>query len=347
RGIMRLLESRDIHRNVYLTERICGICNVAHTTAYCTTVELLLGIDLPERARYIRTLMGELERIHSHLLWLGVAGDLIGFKTLFMLAWREREEIMDIFELISGSRRAPAMNIIGGVRLDIQEAVAAKITERLEALRGKVGRLVDIVYDHPVARSRLEDVGVLRIDTAKEAGALGPTARASNWKVDVRWSDPYAAYGDEYTTWDVVTETGGDSWARTVVRLRELIVSVDICLQALKALAGTSGPFKTEAGELNPGEALGKTEAPRGELLYYIVSDGTNIPHTVRIRTPSYRNNSVIPSLLRGSALADAPVIVGSIDPCYSCTDRMVIVEDAKTGRVETGRLRDLAQKRT
>ncbi|MBS7625558.1 nickel-dependent hydrogenase large subunit, partial [Candidatus Bathyarchaeota archaeon] len=298
RGIMKLFEGRSYSRGVYLAERICGICNVTHTTAYLNAVEAISGLDVPDRARYIRTLMAELERVHSHLLWLGIAGDLIGFKTLFMLSWKIREEVLDIFEATTGSRRTPAINVIGGVRKDLSDETILKIEGRVADLRGEVERLIDLGYNHPLMRRRMQDIGRLSLSTAVSGGAVGPTARASGWEIDTRRSSPYSAYADEYTTWDVVTEDGGDVWARTMVRLKEMLVSIDIAKQCLQALRKVGGPIKTEI--IDPkdfpyNEALGKTEAPRGELMYYIVSDGTNIPYSVRIRTPSFRNNSLLP----------------------------------------------------
>jgi len=348
RGIMKLFESRSYTRGAFLAERVCGICNVTHTTAYLNAVESLSGIEIPDRARYIRTLMAELERVHSHLLWLGVAGDLIGFKTLFMLSWKVREQVLDVFESVTGSRRAPAMNLIGGVRKDVSSENIKKTERRLGGMRREVERLVDIAYNHPVVRKRLQDIGRLNLATAKNAGAVGPTARASGWKLDTRSSSPYAAY--EYVTWDVVTDGGGDAWARTIVRLKEILVSIDISTQCLEALNHRGGPISIEPvdpKDFKLSEALGKAEAPRGELVYYIVSDGTNIPHSVRIRTPSFRNNALIPNLLKGHTLADAPIIVGSIDPCYSCTDRTVIVQDSRRGTIWKTALIDLASVRS
>ncbi len=331
RGIMKLFEGRSYSRGVFLAERICGICNVTHTTAYLNAVESLSGTEIPGRARYIRTLMAELERIHSHLLWLGVAGDLVGFKTLFMLSWKVREHVLEIFESLTGSRRAPAMNLIGGVRKDVTGENITKTTSRLKQMKPEVQKLIDVIYNHPVARGRFQDIGKLDLATAENLGAVGPTARASGWKLDVRWSSPYTAYGPEYTTWDIITDTGGDVWSRTMVRLKEMLISIDIAMQCLERLRHEGGPICTEPvdpKDFRFSEALGKAEAPRGELMHYIVSDGTNVPHSVRIRTPSFRNIALVPLLLRGHTLADAPIIVGSIDPCYSCTDRMMVIRD-------------------
>jgi len=331
RGIMKLFEGRSYSRGVFLAERICGICNVTHTTAYLNAIESLSGLEIPSRARYIRTLMAELERIHSHLLWLGVAGDLVGFRTLFMLSWKVREEVLEIFESLTGSRRAPAMNLIGGVRKDVTGENITKTARRLKHMETEVQKLIDVIYNHPVARRRLQDIGRLDLATAKERGAVGPTARASGWKLDVRWSSPYAAYGPEYTTWDIITDSGGDVWSRTIVRLREMLISINIAMQCLERLRHEGGPISTEPvdpKDFKFSEALGLAEAPRGELMYYVVSDGSNVPHSVRVRTPSFRNNALVPLLLRGHTLADAPIIVGSIDPCYSCTDRIAVTRD-------------------
>ncbi|MBS7629818.1 NADH-quinone oxidoreductase subunit C, partial [Candidatus Bathyarchaeota archaeon] len=188
RGIMKLFEGRSYSRGVYLAERICGICNVTHTTAYLNAVEAISGLDVPDRARYIRTLMAELERVHSHLLWLGIAGDLIGFKTLFMLSWKIREEVLDIFEATTGSRRTPAINVIGGVRKDLSDETILKIEGRVADLRGEVERLIDLGYNHPLMRRRMQDIGRLSLSTAVSGGAVGPTARASGWEIDTRRS---------------------------------------------------------------------------------------------------------------------------------------------------------------
>ncbi|MEM3018448.1 MAG: NADH-quinone oxidoreductase subunit C, partial [Candidatus Bathyarchaeia archaeon] len=285
RGIMKLFEERSYSRGVFLAERICGICNVAHTTAYLNAIESLSCLEIPTRARYIRTLMAELERIHSHLLWLGVAGDLVGFKTLFMLSWKAREEVLEIFESLTGSRRAPAMNLIGGVRRDVSGESTGKTARRLDQIAKKVDMLIDVIYNHPVARRRLQEVGRLPLATAKDLGAVGPTARASGWKIDVRWSSPYAAYSPEYTTWDIMTDTGGDAWSRTIVRLKEILVSIDIAMQCLERLQHEGGSILAEPSdpkEFKYAEALGKAEAPRGELMYYVITDGSSPPHSGR-----------------------------------------------------------------
>ncbi|MEM3061006.1 MAG: nickel-dependent hydrogenase large subunit, partial [Candidatus Bathyarchaeia archaeon] len=345
RGIMKLFEDKSFNRGLFISERICGICSIAHTTAYCNAVEYLWGLEIPDRAKYIRTLMDELERVHSHLLWLAVAGDLIGFETLFMLALKTREKIMDVFERLSGHRRNTACNLIGGVRIDPTLEELQKTERSLQEVKEEAKSLLEVVQSHRVARERMEDVGILKLQTAKEVGAVGPTARGSGYKVDSRWSDPFAAYSPEYTSWDVVLEYGNDCWSRTLVRLRELLVSLDISFQCIEALKRVKGPVVEKPKKMPEGDSVGKNEAPRGELFYYIVSDGSNIPYSVRIRTPSYRNNSALPLMLKGYSLADAPIIIGSVDPCMSCTDRTIKVIDAKKDEAKCFSLKELTRR--
>ncbi|MCS7364123.1 MAG: NADH-quinone oxidoreductase subunit C [archaeon GB-1867-035] len=329
RGIMRLAERRSFWKNVFLVSRVCGICNICHPLAYLNAVENLFKIDVPDRAKYIRTLLAELNRIHSHFLWLGVAGELIGFKTLLMWTWKARELVQDCVELITGNRVHMDAVIIGGSRIDLTDEMINKVREKLLAFKSQAERIIDIVYDSGLVRKRTENIGVLKLPEAKNAGIVGPTARASGWKIDVRKDSPYDAYGDEYTSWDVVTDEGSDVLARVIVRCKETLVSIDICMQCLDALKRVHGPIiHKERFEIPEGEAIGKSEAPRGELLYYIVSNGTINPHTVRIRTPSYRNIAALKYMIPGYTLADVPIIIGSVDPCFACTDRVIIVDE-------------------
>jgi len=332
RGIMKLAESRTFWRDLFLVGRICGICSVPHQLAFVNAVERILGVNVPERAEYIRVLMAELNRIHSHLLWLGVAGDLIGFKTLLMWAWKIREPIQDCIELLSGNRVHADSMSIGGVRFDVTKEQLSKVESKLLEVKRDFKKLAEDIASHSIVRRRTEGVGVMSLSDAREAGAVGPTARASGWKIDVRRDSPYSFYDEGHISWDVVVEEAGDVLSRVMVRVKETLVSIDICLQCVDRLKSVGGPVATS--ELKPfpeGEALSKVEAPRGELVYYIISNGMDIPHTVRIRTPSYRNIAALKFMLKGCRLADAPIIIGSVDPCFSCTDRVMIV-DSKRG---------------
>jgi len=335
RGVMKLAERRSFWKDIFLVGRICGICNTPHRLTFAITAEAIAGITPPERAEYIRTLLAELNRIHSHLLWLGIACELIGFKTLLMWAWKIREPIQDCIELLTGNRVHMDAIIIGGVRRDVSQSQITKVEEKLKQVKKELESLVEVVSTHSLVRARTEDIGVLTLADAKNGGAVGPTARASGWKIDVRRDSPYAAYSEEYTTWDVVVDDGKDVLARVMVRVKETLVSIDLCLQCLDALKRVGGPvIIKDVKEFPEGEAIRKTEAPRGELFYYLASNGLNIPQTVRIRTPSYRNIAALVFMLKGYTLSDAPIIIGSVDPCFSCTDRVIIVDEKKGKKV-------------
>jgi len=343
RGIMKLAEARNYWQNLYLFERVCGICSAAHTTAYTRTVEMLGDLEVPDRARYIRTLIAELERIHSHLLWAGVGMELIGFRTLFMLIWRDREHVLDVLEVISGNRQHYAMNTIGGVRRDIPKDLIPKIERKLKILRSAVETATKAVLEDSGIRSRTEGVGKLDRDVARRICVVGPVARATGIKIDVRKDDPYAAYDE--APFEVVTASEGDVFSMVLVRLGELVQSVNICEFCLDRLKEVGGPLRTEVREFPPGEAVGRVEAPRGELLYYIVSNGTNMPERARVRTPSYLNDYAILFMLRGQALADVPITVAAVDPCMACTDRMVLVEDLDAGTTRRFTLLELSRR--
>jgi len=343
RGIMKLAESRSYWRNIYLIERVCGICSAAHTTAYTHTVEMLGEIELPDRARYIRTLVAELERIHSHLLWAGIGMELIGFKTLFMLIWRDREHVLDALEMISGNRQHYAMNTIGGVRNDIPNEMVPKIEEKLQILSNAVEIGTKAILEDPVIRARTKGVGTLDKDIARKLCVVGPVARAVGFNIDVRRDDPYAAYDE--APFEVITAEDGDVLSMVLVRLGELVESVKICEFCIDRLKTVGGPYKADITEFPIGEAVGRVEAPRGELMYYIVSDGTNIPARVRMRTPSYLNDYATLFMLRGQPLADAPLTVASVDPCMACTDRMIHVINLKEGTNQRLTLFDISRK--
>lgn len=333
RGIMKLAESRSYWRDLYLIERVCGICSHAHTTCYTRTVEMLGKIEVPDRARFIRTLVAELERIHSHLLWAGIGMELIGFRTLFMYIWREREHVLDILEMISGNRQHYAMNTIGGVRRDVQKDMIPKIMKKISEMKKSLMKLVEVVVRDPIIRNRTVNVGKLDKDIARKICVVGPVARSVGIKIDVRKDDPYAAY--EEVPFDIVTAEDGDVFSMIEVRLREVIESIKICEYCLDVLTRIGGDIRTEVSEFPVNETVGRVEAPRGELMYYIVSNGTHIPERVRIRTPSYMNDYAILFMLKDQALADAPIIIAAVDPCMACTDRMIHIEDAKSNKKE------------
>lgn len=322
RGIEKGAESRDLAHALYLIERICGICSHAHTTTFVQGVETLMGIEAPPRARYLRTLVAELERIHSHLLWLGVAAHEIGYNTLFMLTWRDRERVQDLLEALSGNRVNYGMNTIGGVRRDLGPELAARALDDLAFLGERADAYVRLAATDSALHRRMRGVGVLPKETAIALGAVGPTARGSGVDEDVRRDDPYAAYGE--VPFHVVTSDRCDVLGRAEVRVRELVQSVRIARHVVEHLPEGEVVVKAPR-RVPPGEHVSRYEAPRGELLHYLVADGSDKLARLGVRTPTLANWPSVVAALEGRYLADVPVIVAAIDPCLSCTSRMTI----------------------
>jgi Ni,Fe-hydrogenase III large subunit len=320
RGIEHLAETRNYVQVIALMERVCGICSNIHTLSICLAMESITGIEPPARANYIRVIMAELERLHSHVLWAGIAGKLMGFKTMFMTCFAIREKVMDVLEAISGNRVNYAMNRIGGVTRDIVDPDA--ILRMVDALEREIVRTVIPVFTtNRTALSRCEGIGVLTRERALACGVVGPTARASGLPQDLRRAAPYAAY--EEMEFDVPVQTAGDVKARLVVRALEIIESCRILRQALAKLpTGEIHPDGNEV-EFPSCTAISRVEAPRGEVMYCISwEEESENPSRVHVRTPTYANMPAIRWMVMGARLADTPLIQASIDPCYSCTDR-------------------------
>ncbi|MQY59947.1 MAG: NADH:ubiquinone oxidoreductase [Clostridia bacterium] len=332
RGIEKIAESKTFDQMVFLVERICGICSTSHPIANCNAVEEIAGIEIPERAKYIRSIIGEMERLHSHLLWLGLAGHFIGYNTLWMWAWKYREPILELFEAVTGNRNHYAMMRPGGVLRDIKEEHIAPLLKGLNEAEKKIGMLTKAALDDPVLAVRLKGVGVLSKEDAIAYCAVGPTARASGVDVDVRRDEPYAAYG--LVDWQVITQEGGDVLAKTVVRLLECFESIKIIRQCLERLREVKGEIAVKVKEIPPGEGIGHHEAPRGETFHYVRSDGSNTPVRLKVRAPTYVNLPTCKVTVPGESVADATLILASIDPCYCCTERIITI-NKKTGQRE------------
>jgi Ni,Fe-hydrogenase III large subunit/Ni,Fe-hydrogenase III component G len=319
RGIEKASESRTFLQDVYLVERICGICNSIHACGFVETVEKILKTEVPPRAKYLRVIALELNRLHSHLLTLGHAGLEIGYETLFQYFWRDREPIMDLIELTSGNRVYSSLMTVGGVRRDIKESDVPKIKATLADLRKKLPFYRKVYEDEPSIRARMHNVGILKREDALKLNVVGPVARGSGVDIDVRKDEPYEAYGE--IPFKEIVYTAGDTWARMNVRMDEVEESINIIEYAIDKLP--AGPFRVKAPRVVPaGEAVNRVEAPRGELFYYVKSNGTAFPERVKVRTPTFAN---IPAFLKtaiGENIADIPPNFVSLDPCFSCTDR-------------------------
>ncbi len=343
--VHRGIEWLGMNRNnpiqtIYLAERVCGICNICHPFAFVMAVEHATGITPPARAEYIRTIIAEMERIHSHLLWAGVAAHEIGFDTIFYLAWRVREEIMDLMEYVTGNRITKAMFQIGGVRRDITEEQFPRIRKSLDYYKSLFDQLKRVFLDDRTIRMRTKNVGILKKEDALKLLTVGPTARASGVTKDVRQDQPYAAYADldiKAITPDMVSGTViGDVYDRIIVRLLEVKQSIEIIEQCLEKMP--PGPILaqpkmavllktlTEA----EGDGIGRAEAPRGEVIHYVrLEAGRETLTNWRIRAPTYVNLMCVPLILNGGQIADVPIAFASIDPCLSCTNRTVITDQA------------------
>ena len=319
RGMEFLAMQRNFYQNLTLTERVCSLCSNNHPFTYCMTIEKIAGVEIPERAEYLRTIADEIKRISSHLFNIGLIPHIIGFDSLFMHAMELRETMQDLKESVFGNRMNLSVNTIGGVRYDLSDEQRKYILETLDNLKKPLEEFTGIIKSNASIRRRTEGIGVLPEDKAVEYGVVGPVARASGIRYDVRVDNPYAAY-DKLKV-NAVTEKNGDSFSRLMVRLGEVVESINILEQCLKKIP--DGPTSLDyMPDIPAGEAIAKSEAPRGELLYYARTNGTSIPERLKWRVPTYPNWGALSVMMPGCKIADIPVVIGSIDPCISCTDR-------------------------
>lgn len=330
RGVEALAETRNLIQDLYLIERICGICSHSHTTCFVQAIEEIGGIQPSERALYLRTLIFELERMHSHLLLLGVMAYQIGFDTLFMYTWTTREKVLDIFEEVTGNRVLHSMNIIGGVRWDLTDKMVEKLAKTIDDIEKDVHNIHSFFKDKTVEK-RLSNVGFLSYDDARELCIVGPTGRGSGSTFDARKDDPYAAYSDLKDSFSVISKKEGDAYARVEVRILELFEAINLTRTIVDRLPNGSISPKEGVirlmGKIPAGEAVSRVEAPRGELFYFVRTDGRGGVKRLKVRTPTLANIIGLKNMLIGCEVADIPVVVTSIDPCISCTNRITVID--------------------
>lgn len=319
RGLEKLVEKRDFQQFIYVAERVCGICSFGHSWGYAKCVEGLMNIEIPNRARYLRTIWHELSRIHSHLLWLGLAADAMGFESLFMQCWRLREIVLDLFERTTGGRVVFSVCKVGGVRRDIDDVNRRLMLEQLQVLKKSLRTIVPIFLDDETVHVRLRRVGVLSMEDARALGCVGPMARASGLPMDYRLGEEHGAYKEIGFT--PLIETEGDCYARVKVRIRETEQSIDLVTACLEQLP--EGEFDIKVKGFPPkGEYFARIEQPRGEALYYVKGNGTKNLERFRLRTPTNVNLPALVKMLQGCDLADVPNLILTIDPCISCCER-------------------------
>ena len=317
RGLEKLVEKKDFQEYVFVAERICGICSFIHGMTYSLGIEKLMNIEVPQRASYLRVVWSELSRVHRHLLWLGLMADAFGFESLFMESWRIRELVLDIIEETTGGRVIFGSCKVGGVRKDIEDTSLKAITVKLEDYSVRIRAIADIFLRDASVKHRLSGVGKLSREEAYMLGAVGPTARASGVAQDMRKLG-YAAY--PRMDFSPVTETAGDCYARCSVRIQEIFQSIEIIRQAAASIPG--GAIENKVSGFPQGEYFARTEQPRGEVVYYFKADGGKFLKRLRVRTPTFANIPALVKILPGHELADVPVLVLTIDPCISCTER-------------------------
>ncbi|MFC1490205.1 nickel-dependent hydrogenase large subunit [Candidatus Latescibacterota bacterium] len=344
RGIEKLSQQKTWDQVPFLVERICGICSTSHPMAYVLAVEDLCGVQAPPRGQYIRTIICELERIHSHLLWVGLAGHFIGYDTVFMWAWKYREPILDICEKLTGNRNHYAMMKPGGVRRDLNSADFGWINKELDKIIKSTEMLTGAVLDDPVLHARTKGIGILSKEDAIAYGTLGPTVRASGIPDDIRTDDPYDAY--DKTDWNVITWETGDVFGKAAVRLLEIIESIKIVKQCMNDIP--DGPIDAGIKSVPAGEGIGHAEAPRGEVYHYVRGDGGNSPIRHKIRAPSYMNIPSFKATCIGHKISDVALVTAAVDPCYCCTERMAVLDKDSDKIVMTGQeLVDMSRKKT
>lgn len=317
RGLEKLVEKKDFQQYVYVAERICGICSFMHGMGYCAAVETIMNIEIPPRAKYLRTIWCELSRIHSHMLWLGLLADAFGFESLFMQCWRIREKILDMFEVSTGGRVIFSVNMIGGQRRDMDRDMLALFETVLKDIEKELREITKTFLNDYTVNSRLKGVGLLTKKQAHDLGAVGPFMRASGIALDNRKLG-YAAYPD--MDFEPVTSNVGDCYARCDVRIREIFQSIDIIRQAIGKIP--DGEVAVPVKGMPEGEHFMRVEQPRGEAIYYVKANGTKFLDRVRVRTPTFANLPGMLETLKGCQLADVPILILTIDPCISCTER-------------------------
>ncbi|GAB6045159.1 nickel-dependent hydrogenase large subunit [Caminibacter profundus] len=319
RGIEALTMQKNFFQNLILTERVCSLCSNNHPFTYVMAVEKIAGIEVSKRANYLRVIADEVKRIASHMFNLSMLAHLIGFHSLMTQTMEAREIMQDIKESIWGNRMDMSANTLSGVKYDLDEPQIEYILKRLEELEPQVDELMDIYFNNRIVKLRTIGVGILPKEEALDLGVTGPTARGSGVMNDVRIKAPYAAY-DELKP-KIILEEGGDVYARMKVRWREVKDSIRLVRVAVNTLP--EGPVVIQKRPHIPaGVAVIRTEAPRGELIYYLKTNGTQKPERMRWRVPTYMNWEALKVMIPGNKLSDVALIFNSIDPCISCTER-------------------------
>ena len=317
RGLEKLVETKDYKEYVYIAERVCGICSFGHGMGYCECLENIMQVQVPPRAKFLRTIWMEMSRIHSHLLWLGLLADAMGFESLFMQSWALREKILDLFDATTGGRVIFSVNCVGGVLKDMDGGMLRALSSTLDDMEHALRPIAEAFLRDYTVGTRLHGLGLLDADQARCMGAVGPMLRASGIAYDARKLG-YAAY--DALEFAPITANDGDSFARCEVRVREIFQSFDLIRQAIAKIP--AGPISVPVKRNPDGEYFMRIEQPRGEAIYYVKANGTKYLDRFRLRTPTTSNIPPMLEMLKGCQLADVALLILTIDPCISCTER-------------------------
>lgn len=320
RGLEKLVEKRDYNQFIYVAERICGICAMGHSLGYAETVETLMGVEVPKRAEYLRVIWHELSRVHSHILWLGLAADAFGFESMFMHCWRLRERVLDIFEKTTGGRVILSVVKVGGVVRDIDDTTMREIINVLDGIKDDYTKIMNTLLTDTSIKNRTVDIGYMSYDQALDYSVVGPFARASNVNYDVRLLGR-GAYSD-LSDFQPITDPQGDCYARVKVRALEVLQSIEIIRELASKIPDGDISVKVKGKPEDKSQASNVLEQPRGECYYYARGNGTKYLERMRMRTPTSQNLAGMTAALKGCDLADVNMIVLTIDPCISCTER-------------------------
>ncbi|MFO7676898.1 MAG: nickel-dependent hydrogenase large subunit [Thermoplasmatota archaeon] len=359
--VHRGVEWTGMRRNpvqvLYLAERICGICSYCHPMAFTLAIERAAGIQVPERAEYLRVIHAELERICSHVLWAGVAAHEIGFDSVLFLTWQIREIGLDLTEYLTGNRITKGITMIGGVRRDITSDMHSTIHKGLQDVKDSLKKLQRILLEDKTFKMRTQGVGILTKEQALQLCAAGPTARASGVKKDVRLDQPFFAYADldfDYITPDLLSgEINGDVYDRIIVRFLEIKKSIELIQQCLDQMPQGDILAEPKIAKLLillkkvDGEGIGRMEAPRGEVFHYVKMNGSEFPYSWKVRAPTYANILPWIPMLMGEQIADIPIVAASTDPCMSCTNRVAIIDSTKKYQLNKEELHQLSIEKT
>lgn len=345
-GIEKSIEDKTYHQAITLTDRIDYLCPLTNNLCFVLAAEKLLGLEVPPRAQFLRVALNELTRIQSHLVWLGTHAIDIGAMSVFLYCFREREEILKIFEMASGQRMMTSYFRVGGLALEPPLGFVERIRKFLGYFPGRIDEYEELLTRNRIWIGRTKGVGVISAEDALDLGVSGPALRASGVDWDLRRDHPYSSY--EKFSFQVPVRTEGDVYARYLLRVAEMRESIKIVQQALDGLP--EGPIKatvpgvvlpdrekmktemealiyhfkivTEGYRVPPGEVYQAVESPRGEMAYYMVSDGTSHPYRVKVRAPSFANLQALPTIAEGRLLSDLIACIGSIDIVLGEIDR-------------------------